>query len=380
MFNFLFSKEATFFSTLFTLILYVSIVIYFLPVLTKDRNLSKSQRRIGKFLILLFFLFPMWGGDVYSYYKFITIESPNYNGGIDLLAQDVSVEKVYLYIAHFLGYDYLFWRLVVFGGMFFIGLKVGKRLNLNQDKYLACFALFSMVWLSYARASLAMAIGFLGMTYLVKPILSKENISYIFGLMLLGISLLFHKSAVIIPVVVLLSLIRFNRWSLFLLLLSFPIVVTYFQNNASDFIMDMSDEGTMLNVKSAQGYLTRERAVDGFAMATMDHIKRTWLYAVPIVCLFSIWQKRYQKLHIYIQKFINVDIIIIVFASLFLFLNESVRLTLLHRFMYFSLIPVSVVMSSFFEKHFYFNACKLLLYLCVFSNFLYMFYSVYLAR
>lgn len=381
MFNFLFPKESTLITTLFTLFLYVIIVVYFIPVLTKERSLSKSQRNIGKFLVFLFLIFPMWGGDFFSYYNFIAKEFPQFNGSINALAEVVSVEEVYLYIAHLTGYDYLVWRIIVFGGMLAIGLHIGKRLDLNQDKYLACFALFSMFWLSYARASLAMAIGFLGMTYLVKPISNKKFQSFLLGLLLLFASLYFHKSAIVIPGVVLLSMIRINKWKLFVLLLALPLVVHYFQIYATEFVMDMSvDESSLLNVKSAQGYLSRERGDIGIAMAAMEFVKRIWMYAVPFISIILIRSNKYHLLNSEIQKFLTVDIIIIVFASLFFFIKESLRLTFVNRFMYYSLIPVAVIMCSLFEKHYYLKFDRLVLYTCIFSNFLYIFYSMYLAR
>lgn len=129
------------------------------PALKYPHRLTKSRRRGAYCTIVVFCVFAFWGSDFFHVYD-------NYK---ELLSTGWTLESVYQIIAQEIAPDnYFLWRLVVWGLATILIIKIFKRVDINQDLAVSFFLMIWILWFSYARVSLAMAMVFFGLALVSK--------------------------------------------------------------------------------------------------------------------------------------------------------------------------------------------------------------------
>lgn len=131
-------------------------------------------------------------------------------------------EPVYLWIADFVGYNYILWRLLVWGiGVLFVVLTI-KKLNVNTLFYwfvfIACY-----YWLfGYARSAVALTMFVFGMVLFSAE---KTRGHFLIGLSLMALSIFGHKSLAVALLVVPLFFFKPNKFFLLVSIALFPIAI-----------------------------------------------------------------------------------------------------------------------------------------------------------
>lgn len=155
-------------SLVFLLLFILFIALYYKKniVLNPQKNIRVGQLVLSILLIVI--VSASSGSDWFSYQQMVW----NYdfsNGATNY------GEPVYGYIARFTERNYLLFRLIVWGGAFLCALQAFKRMRINVN--MAAFMLIAAFLLrfNYARASLGMAIYFLGLSFLISPYRKKVN-------------------------------------------------------------------------------------------------------------------------------------------------------------------------------------------------------------
>ena len=362
---------ATPYQVLFNLILYLVLFLFSWKSL-KPNFLLKSFNR--KFLIIgifVFFLFPFFGGDYFHYIEIFDRLKEEYAG---------NMEPVYMYIAQIAGY-YTVWRIIVWGSCLFLILNTFQRLSVQYDYCLFfCVAMY-MLWLSYARVSLAMALIFWGLSYLVKPIHHHRIFSFFLGIVAIGCSYFFHKSAFFGIGMALCSLfaIKMNKSQMIMLILFIPLflgIVEIFLNNFMDLA---ADEESLQSIRAGQGYMSREsRGGGGLGALIRSFLIHMPFYFVLIIYGMGIFQGKYGSFPINIKIFSSASAIIIAGASIFAFDFANVNTSVLYyRFLYFSMIPATVFLAYCREHRLYEKMINVLLYIGIAGNIYTLLYSIY---
>lgn len=161
----------------------IAIICFF----AKKQIYSKNAIELNfiKFLCLVFCVFSFWGADWYGYKLYYT----QINSGYEIR----SLESIYIILMEYTLESYIVFRTVVWGcGLLFV-FATFKKVFIKYEECLYIFVCCSLIWFSYARVSLAMAIMFYGMT-LLHSVPNKAYKSY--GLVLIFLSYFFHKSSI----------------------------------------------------------------------------------------------------------------------------------------------------------------------------------------
>ena len=349
----------------------------------KPYNIPKQRRVFGWVLLFLCMMFPFYDVDFFNY---IELMDDLKGAGSDLESirgEILQTEWPYYYIGKFVNYNYILFRLVVWGGaMALYGLTM-KRLNINPSVFILFFTIIALLLISYGRVTLAWAIAFYGYSFWVKPIESRKKIvSYVIGVCLILFSINFHKTAVLLPLAFALSTIRFNKVLLIVLLIAFPFLVQLADSQVLLGILNMSqDQSDILNVNTSQYYLTYESGLSAGIAAILQNVLRYFVfYGFLLICVINIFSKQSKK-----DKFqpitgcMNVAIWLIYISSIFAFTSSVNTSMVYYRFLNFAVFPMTLVLSDLIVTGQQRKLLSVLTYSAVFYTIYRLLYALYLS-
>lgn len=296
---------------------------------------------LGVFLCLLFCLFSFWGTDWYHYLE----EFVNIKAGCG-----TSLENVYVWIIQNISPNYLSFRLIVFGGALLLFLKTVNNLSVSKELVLFLFGVIYIIWFSYARATLAMALAFYGYSLIVK---NTHNFrSVVLGCLILLSSYYFHKTAAFAIGVVALALLlkKFPRYAIWILLITFPVGVVCAKIGVADFMMsDTGGEGDMASyMATGQRYMETDLSSHGIGAILQSIFERLPYYLIAFLGFGIIRQKKIM-IQNDVKAFIVLQILLVLISSIFAFdlgVNTS---TIYVRFLRFAAIPTTIVMAYLYQ-------------------------------
>jgi hypothetical protein len=327
-----------FFDLLILFILYVVAYRNFVSF-HKDKNSSFFVW----LLFLIFCLFSFWSGDWFHYREIVERIGAN---EIDFLSirSDSNLEIPYYYIINVVGQWYILFRLIVWGGGLVIVYLTGKRLMLNREALGLSFSVFALVMFCYARVSLAMAIGFWGLSFFAQPIKRKKYLSYVLGATIIFFAIQFHKSALFLLVVSILSLFPIRKNFLLFIVPSFIIGVFLFNEYAVPYLLSGEDQESMVNYRVAQKYMTSTVGRrKGIFSTIVDVLRYGIFYLTGLYCVFLLIKKR--KIPSSIAFYIRASVWVVLVSSIFLFSQGANASTLYYRCLNYCIIPMTFVYS-----------------------------------
>ena len=364
---------ATRFDVLIDIFLYITALIPLRENLTTPGVQRKNNERLSFLCVLLFCLFAYWGGDYFHYQE-----------GFDIVKNfpdaELSFEDIYYWIIS-LTPTYLTFRLVVWGGCLLLVYMSFKRLNIPIGVGILFFVSLSLMRISYARASLAMAIMSYG--YVLFLLIEGSKIRQILSALIILSSFFFHKSAYFGIAMIVMSyfmLIMQNKKTGFLFLSlvflgSFAIVSRYIDN-----FMILDSEDSALNIQVGQKYLGRD-----VGDASIGGLIRNYLEMVPyymgLIIYFRLYKNRLlqefpKPILAVIYFFLSIIIVATVFSFNFGGLNTQF---LYRRFMRFNLIPTAIFLSYCYAYDFERKWCKSTLYVGIIVSLYTLFYSYHVS-
>lgn len=363
----------TLYQSLYILVLYLVLLFFSWKSLKTDFVLRSVYRRFLILGIVIFFLFPFYG----DYYHYMEIFD-------SLRAGDTThLEIVYTYIARLSGF-YTVWRIIVWGSAFFLIMQTFRRLNVKYEYCLFfCVALY-LPWLSYSRFTLAMALTFWGLSYLVKPLPYHYIFSFFLGIIAIGCSYFFHRTALFAICMCLCGLftIKMKKYWVIICILLIPLFYTFIENFLNSFMNFEADPESFQVVQHGQVYMGSEKTKQGgIGLIVRNFLIRAPYYIILIVYLLTVFQDKYKKFSQDVKIFSSTSAIIIVGASAFLLNFGNINTNVLYyRFLYFSMIPAIIFMAYCFENHLYKRLIKTLLYLGVLGNIYTFLYGIYCSN
>ena len=321
---------------------WLSIVVVFLFAWNENKRISsKSVSRWKTFLFIVFFILfavtYMIGRD-YFQYRYHVFNPPvwiGYSSGQEIIYQ-------YLYVLCYNHYSVF--RLIVWGGAILLVALSAKLSRLSVYHVLFFWFFFFCDKSCYARATLGMAVFFLGFVLCLER---KHPLNNVLGLVIALLSVLFHRSMLILIALIPITFIRINRKNVIPFSLAFFIVsliVFSIIGLDGDSLSSFIDEG---GIDRLQTYDELIATGEG----SWENLSKMGLIMTFIsnlfFCFLFIWESRY-----YLSKKQGVDsllfnrlyvfvLVIILVAISFLFLY-GVNNPFFYRCLYMSHIPLSL--------------------------------------
>lgn len=332
---------------------------------TKRKNIY-----IGIGVLLLICLYSYIGNDYWHYYKWY-LENH--------LGEALSArfwEPVYINLAHFAP-SYFVFRLIIWGSAFLLVLLTFRVTKVEFAIALFLFIIRNFLVFSYARVSLAMALMFFGAALFTK-IWEKKYLYAIIGIVIVAISLYFHKSAFFGVIVIVLSLLllKQNRVTFTLLVLLVPVMILLLTTGISEFLLiDLSDNE--MGIEKAQvnaefGVIVR---TGGITQIIIDIIWRSGFYLALVMYIKLIIDGIFRKLPTTIRLYANCTALITVIAFMFLAVPSIANYTLYYRFINFAAIPTIIFISYCYKSRIYPKLVNAIYYTSLLSMVLYLLYK-----
>lgn len=351
--------------------------LYTKPALRFSQFSKKKQRNV-LFLILVFCIFSFWGNDWFNYldyYHEITIGYGEY----------VPIEKIYLSIAD-ISSNYIIFRLIIWGMGLFLFYKTINRLAINRDIVLFFFCTIFLIWFSYARVSLAIAMLCYGYSLLYNDGNKIRVKNKIIGISLILLSFFFHKSAVFGVVAVIFSMIIRNmkRSGAVIVLLSFPLMVFFMIVVFPDlFGQLLEDGGSTAGQYAAAGnrYMNASERVRGIGTTIQLLLEHIPYYLLAFGCAKAIMYKR-QDIPNSVMPFLYLTLVLVVFSSAFLFNVGMNTYIIYQRFLRFAQIAACISLTALYQQGYYPKLVKWTYSIWIFStvySLIYVMYNVYVG-
>ena len=273
-------------------------------------------------------------GDFYNYQELVH----EYDFSI---AASNHVEPVYGFIIRIINRNYLIFRIIVWGGGFIILTKAIKCLGLDDYKVIYYLMASFILTFSYARASLAFSIYFLGLSLVFSPI-NKTLIKRLLGLALIVSSYFFHHSMVIAIALTPIILLPFDRITIVLGALLIPVIFTLFSNVINSVI----NNGVFLDNEELADQIAfyAERTTN--AINWKGKIYEWSNYAsffLPLAIItFNCYFRKKGVLPFYIEVFYKIAFSLTLVAIMFLFLDIEGKV-FFYRILFMTFIPLSIV-------------------------------------
>lgn len=324
-------------------------------------------------VLVLFCLFSFWGTDWFHYY-----ESYYFLKGTN--ADLFNLEPIYEGILDW-SPNYIIFRLAIWGSALVLTFLAFRVLNLDMGVASFYFVICSLLWFSYGRVSLTFALSFFGFSLIVSS--RKRVILFILGCVCVLSSLLFHKSAIYIVSLIILSVIIYKlpRKSLKLLLFAFPIFLLIVPTLLGNFFsMTIEDENDFFQtVTKGQYYLSGDNG--GLHFGSLGKFISKILEWLPKYILAYMTLKIVDEDNGEMPKPILLCCIlfylIMYTASFFIFDLGYSTSAIFSRFQRFAILPEIVVMTYLFSSGQTSKLFKRTQILFILSTFYVLTYQVY---
>lgn len=368
-----------------------------------DGVVSTSRLYFTLFMWFAFDIFAFWGSDWFHLYV-------KYQ---DIMNGDPMVEHIYTWIAHNLApFNYILFRIIVWGAAQLLLWDTFKRISVSSHLLLAVFVTIWMIWFSFGRISLAMALVFWGLTIYHK----SSDIPFLYkfvGIFAIVISFYFHKSSIFLILVALLTILtrKINKVAFLLCLFAIPFFIYIFSKEFISSIMTiMANETQELEeyIVKAQSYMEADKSNNGIGPLIGMLLEKLPFYLITTLGLVAMFKDRsyhdnqsYEEMLdkeendeetfdideevkediTYIPEDIKVFIralFLIVYLSSFLLINTSLNTQVLYdRFIKFSLIPATVILAYLLDTPKYVRYAWLTYKIALFGTCYQMIYMLY---
>lgn len=154
----------------------------------------------------------------------------NYEEQLEMIARSPGLtygwEQVYLWIAELVGYNYIYWRCIVWGlGVVMIVYILQLYKIQDTQSWLIFYGCY--YWLfAYARSAVAMVLFTFGLLLFLSE---KKRVNIILGIALMALSVFGHKSLAVALITLPFIFINPNRLFFLISLILFPVVVGILQ-------------------------------------------------------------------------------------------------------------------------------------------------------
>lgn len=369
MLNFL-PHEQTVGMTIGCLLFYIFIFYLLRPAKSYPYNLAKTNYNTAIVFVLIFCLFFFSVSDWFGYFKaFLTAA----DGG------ETHMESVYEWLAKSVAPYYIVWRLIVWGAAFTIFLLCIKRLPIPQSLTLLVFVVMMLLKFAYTRTSLAHSLMFFGCILLYVHNKKLHLFSSIIGIVCIGCSYFFHKSALFGIVMIVLGFVikKINWKTILVFVISLPILIFLLRSQVADYLMmDIASEEEGLNsyLLAGQGYVNQENGLRGIGTVINDLFSRLPILIMAFVCLLQCNNLNIPK---EIRLLMRINVLMVIGSLICLIDLGANTYILYYRFLNFAAMPSVFCFSYLYSNRYYPKLLNIVYYIALFGALYSLTYVVY---
>ena len=329
-------QEATYSQYLFCLIFYLILVLA-----AWRWKLNEKPKTLTWILTLLFCLFSYFNADYFHYEE-------------ELMRLDQSYKDFfYYYIAEISGRVYWLFRLIIWGSALLLFYLTSNRLGLQKNLSIYVFVVFFLPIFCYARASLAMALYFYGLSFLASPKPNHRILSYMIGLLFIFASFLGHRSFLVIIALTPVIFIRFRKWHVIVLLLAFPLLLVIIKGLLTQMMMG----GVILNGEEFESF-----SVTATRYSELNRIERNWKFQlitnlqyigfyIPFIVILLKTKLNRLLLTSAMSKYLSISLAIFIIATSFLLITDvGATDVLAYRFLFMTGIPITFILCFLIQE------------------------------
>lgn len=350
---------------LFCLFWFILILIFSL----NNNNNNKVSTITIFILILIFSVFSFSNGDYFHYYDIIDRTRLYVNH----ISEYEHLEIIYQYIIEYVDKNYVLFRIIVWGGALFFYCLISKEYKVPITQSLLVLAMLYLMIFSYARASLAMAIFFYGVSLLYKGV--NKVVKCILGIGIILISINFHKSIVVllplVPFAIYDKMGRKYVWCLILLVPFIGVIMNSIYNGLVDYL---GADSELANSMVSYSQLEHEKS-NMFGL--MSSLLKYMTFYIPCIILVQNCMKNNNVIPREVKRLVHLIFLIIILSTCMLSLDINNNV-MFYRILYMSMIPISI-MVVYFKKYHLISAAKykFILYLGFVNTLYILLYEVY---
>lgn len=354
------------------LFLYLCMFLLFRPAFKYGTDLPRRRYVWGVVCIFAFCLLSFWGTDWFHY-------AGRYEG-IRQGDTDVNQEMVYTWLMQ-ISPSYIIWRAITWGVAIWCLIRTLKNLDIDINIALFFFCSIFIIWFSYARASLAMAMMFYG--YSCLQVKEKRALNMVWGFLLIGLSFFMHKSAPFGIAIVLAAEFckHYGKTAVILFLIGFPIIVMMAKMMFTDFFdAILMDESNALNeyASGGSGYLDEETGKRGWGGRIGSMLCTVTYYLIAIESALVLWKKQ-TDISEKGKAFLLLTVFLVLSSSVFRFDLGANTLTLYGRFLRFTQIPATIALTYIYSTKQYPRLTRVTYQIAILSAVYSLAYSLYIS-
>lgn len=315
------------------------LIVYFLVFFTNNKLLkqpfqTEKKNVVGSLILFVSFVLmsivAVTRGDFYHYADMVQNRF-----------HEEHLEDFYLWLSEYVNHNYLLWRIVIWGSAIILILLTTKRLEVNIYYTIFVFFICYIHIFNYARVSLAGAVYFYGLSYIIKPTKSKL-LGYIIGAIIIWSSHFFHNSIYVLIVLTTVVLIPINKYTIVAVIVSFiilaPIGYKYLFDSMTllegsetyaDSFIYYSDSNKQILRGGVSGFVTTVLSYGSFFVPLFVFLRR-----------LLISKNKPDKLSNYLFKMVfSIILVSIALGSI------SGTAYFFYRILYMSIIPISILLA-----------------------------------
>jgi len=350
-----------------TLYLYCSLLFFLILGLYWNRCVinpyigikSKNSAVLLSLLIIFFAVTYCVDLDYFGYKELVE----SYHPGMERF----HLEHIYTYIILAVGSNYPLFRLLVWGTALICYMGAAKVLRLNITMSLFIMFLLYVAIFSYARASLAMSVYFLGFAIFARGRESKEIKLSLLGILILSCSYFFHNSfatIVLLTIFCVIPITKSNILPYMLIILILGVGIDIFIGLFQNILIDVGDSRLVQRLEHGMTSYDVRQNVNATIFGWIPII---WSYVPFYLTAFIVTRivlNTRNVLPLTIQYLFRISFIIIL-LSIVLLLFSVQSYTYFYRYLYISFMPLSMLvvyllMNGYMTKSKY----RIIVYLC----------------
>lgn len=318
----------------------------------EERPAAPYKKVAFTIAFFIFLIICCIDGDWYHYQEMVW--NYNFTEGYNNHGEDV-----YGVIIAFANKNYLAFRILIWGSAFGLILQTFKRFMI--DSFVAQYFLFSVFFLvfSYARVSLAMALYFYGISFILVPAAKFAILKKLAGVAIIFSSYFFHHSMALAIAVTPIIFIPLNKKTIVALCILFPVLAKIFENLFQGLIIDeelMNNEELQQQLKFYSKRTTATTNWKGILYEYSGYLR----FFVPMIVITaklyfsSSYQTKWDeeegeyivpvKIPQDIQRLFKITFSIIILALSFLTMNMGSNV-FFYRVLFFTFIPITILCS-----------------------------------
>lgn len=254
-------------------------------------------------------------------------------------------EPAYWGIVKLADKNYLLFRLIVWGSAFLMTTITFRRYKININTAVFFLVAVFLIKFNYARATLGMAIYFLGLSFLTIPLKKHRILSLLLAVIFLWGAYEFHHSMILLIFLTPIVIIPLDKpFIAIIVLIGLPFFASALNENI--FLIDRLENEYISN--KMETYLEREGSVANI-YGIIQSVISYGVFIVPLFLDTIVIALNRDKIEASIQKLYRIIIATIILTVSFLLMNLDSSV-FVYRILFMTFIPLNMLTVHLYEQ------------------------------